>query len=313
MRSNKEVRVEEKSYAALFFILSGLLGFVTLWGFYNETITRRPWKEIQRQFYEYEYQKTKIELETAKQDLPEIEAPQEIDPKQEKALKDAIWGLQIKLDEALQDRKFDQSESDAINYKYQYALHHGEQENAEKWKKKLDEFESRIEGELTDAVLAAEQNLAAAYKDLAELYDANGHVEAALAEYLLVHKYNAADTTIPTKISELQAKIEDAKADKEKYTAVDRLEEKLHSVGGIKRTFIGTLAESPFTKTRTVVQYYIEDFDYTADRCATCHFASDKAGYDGYAKEQFEEIEGDGENLLTLQLKHPTSKRVAKR
>ena len=33
--------------------------------------------------------------------------------------------------------------------------------------------------------------------------------------------------------------------------------------------------------------------------------ASDKAGYDGFAKEQFEEIEGDGESLLTLQLKHP--------
>ncbi|MYE89473.1 c-type cytochrome, partial [Candidatus Poribacteria bacterium] len=309
MRSNNEVRVEEKSYAALFFILSGLLGFVTLWGFYNETITRRPWKEIQRQFYEYEYQKTKIELEQAKQDLPEVEAPQEIDPKQEKTLKDTIWNLQIKLDEALQDRKFDQSESDAINYKYQYALHHGEKEKAEKWKKKLDEFESRIEGALTDAVLVAEQNLAAAYKGLADFYDTNGHVEAALAEYLLVRKYNAADTTIPPKISELQAKIEDAKADKEKYTAVDRLEEKLHSVGGIKRTFIGTLAESPFTKTRTVVQYYIEDFDYTADRCATCHFASDKAGYDGYAKEQFEEIEGDGENPLTLLLKHPYVKK----
>ena len=302
MRSNKEIRVEDKSYAALFFILSGLLGFVTLWGFYNETITRRPWKEIQRQFYEYEYQKTKIELENAKQDLPEIEAPQDIDPKQEKTLKGVIAALQIKLEEALQERKFDQSESDAINYKYQYALHHGENEEAEKWKKKLDEFESRIEGELTDAVLVAQRNLAAAYKELAEFYDANGRVEAALSEYLLVRKYNAADTTVTPKINELQTKIEAAKADNAKFAEVDRIEEKLHSVGGIKRTFIGTLAESPFTKTRTIVQYYIEDFDYTADRCATCHFASDKSGYEGFATEQFEEIEGDGENNLTLQL-----------
>lgn len=309
MRSNKEVRVEEKSYAALFFILSGLLGFVTLWGFYNETITRRPWKEIQRQFYEYEYQKTKIELENAKQDLPEIEASQGIDPKQETALRDTIAGLQIKLEEALQDRKFDQSESDAINYKYQYALHHGENEEAEKWKKKLDEFESRIEGTLTDAVLAAQLNLADAYKNLAEFYDTNGHVEQSLAEYLLVRKYNATAPTVAPKIAELQAKIEEAKADKAEYAEVGRLEEKLHSVGGIKRTFIGTLAESPFTKTREVVQYYIEDFDYTADRCATCHFASDKAGYEELAKEQFEEIEGDGESLLTLQLKHPFVKQ----
>ena len=73
--------------------------------------------------------------------------------------------------------------------------------------KKLDEFESRIEGELTDAVLAAEQNLAAAYKDLADFYDANGYVEAALAEYLLVRKYNAAGTTIPTKIVNFRRKL----------------------------------------------------------------------------------------------------------
>ena len=50
-------------------------------------------------------------------------------------LQDTIAALQIKLDDALQDRKFDQSESDAINYKYQYALHHGENEKAEKWKR----------------------------------------------------------------------------------------------------------------------------------------------------------------------------------
>ena len=63
--------------------------------------------------------------------------------------------------------------------------------------------------------------------------------------------------------------------------------------------------ESPFTKTRTIVQYYIEDFDHTADRCATCHFAADKSGYDSYANETFEEIEGDGESALSIQLAHP--------
>ena len=309
MRSKKEIQVEEKSYAALFFILSGLLGFVTLWGFYNETITRRPWKEIQRQFYEYEYQKTKIELEKAKQDLPEIE-DQEIDAKQEDKLRDTIVKSQIKLDEALQERKFDQSEADAINYKYQHALHHEEgHEESEKWKKKLDEFEGRIEGEWTDAVLEAEGNLSVAYRGLAEFYDTSGHIEKALGEYLLVQKYNSADTTVGEKISELQAKVVAAKADGAKYAAIEKLEEKLHSVGGIKRTFVGTLAESPFTKTRSVVQYYLEDFDYTADRCATCHFAADKAGYEGFAKEQFEEVEGDGESKVAFQLKHPLIKK----
>ena len=69
MRSKKDIPVEEKSYAPLFFILSGLLGLVTIWGFWNETVTRRPWKAIQKNFYQYEYEKAKIELEKAKRDL----------------------------------------------------------------------------------------------------------------------------------------------------------------------------------------------------------------------------------------------------
>ena len=160
MRRKKEIPVEEKSYAALFFILSALLGFVTLWGFWNEAITRRPWKAIQQRFYQYEYEKTKIALEAAKQELPQIEAPKPLDVKRLSKLEQNINDATIRLDEALQERKFLQSEADAINYKYQYALHHAkakhetEEEDksdpaVDKWKKRLDEFDRQIEGKLT--------------------------------------------------------------------------------------------------------------------------------------------------------------------
>ncbi len=305
MRSKQEIPVEEKSYSALFFLLSGLLGLVTLWGFFDETVTRRPWKEIQRKFYQYEYEKTKIELENAKKDLPEIQEPQDIDPQQEGKLRSVITRAKIKLDEALQDRKFEQSEADAINYKYQHALHHKEKEKSEKWKGKLDESESRIEGELTDAVLEAKRKLSGAYRGLAELYEASEHFEAALGEYLLAKKYNPPDTALMDKTSELRAKVGEIKANQAKHAAVAKIEEKLHSVSGIKRTIAGDLLESPFTKTRSLVQYYIQDFDYTADRCATCHFATDESGYEATAKETFEAVEGDGESKLSYQLMHP--------
>ena len=313
MRSKKDIPVEEKSYAPLFFILSGLLGLVTIWGFWNETVTRRPWKAIQKNFYQYEYEKAKIELEKAKRDLPDISQPKEVDAKQLNKLEGVVQRAKIELEEALQERKFEQSESDAINYKYQHALHegHGTRGNAEKWKVKLDELESRIEGGLTQAVVSKELELSKAYRELVGFYKDNEHFETALSTLLLAKKYSASDPDLAQEIEgtlvEINEELESLREDQAKHDAVAKIQEKLDSVSGIKRTFVGSLLESPFTKTRTIVQYYLEDFDYTADRCATCHFAIDKPDYEHTSKERFD-IEGDGENKSSYQLNHPLVK-----
>ncbi|MDE0400611.1 MAG: c-type cytochrome [Candidatus Poribacteria bacterium] len=310
MRNKKEIPAENKSYSALFFILSGLLGLVTLWGFWSEMITRRPWKQIQQQFYQYEYEKTHAELENAKLALPELSTPQEPDAKELGRLTKEVRNAQVTMDEALQERKFRQSESDAINYKYQHSLHVAKgrhNETVDKWQKKLAELESRIEGELTEAVLAAEATFADANKDLAQFYQTNNDPQQALSTYLIALKYNATDTDITDGITAAQAALQALQADKAKYDEVARLQEKLDSVGGIKRTFLGSLLENPFRETRTITQYYLEDFNLTADRCATCHFSADRSGYEQSAQETFE-IEGDGENPVLQRLKHANVK-----
>lgn len=310
MRSKKEIPAENKSYSALFFILSALLGLVTIWGFWSEMITRRPWKQVQQQFYQYEYDKTKAELATAESDLPELSTPQEPDSKELRRLAKEVEDTQVALDDALQERKFRQSESDAINYKYQHSLHEAKgryNETVSKWQKKLADFESEIEGELTEAVLAAEVTFANANKALAQFYENNSDPQRALSTYLTAQKYNATDTEIVEGIATVQAAFESLRAEKAKYDEVARLQEKLHSVGGIKRTFLGSLLENPFRETRTILQYYLEDFDYTADRCATCHFSVDRIGYEQSAQEMFE-VEGDGENPVVHQLKHASVK-----
>lgn len=312
MRNKKDIPVEEKSYAVLFFILSALLGLVTIWGFWSEAITRRPWKGIQQKFYQYEYEKTKIELERAKKNLPEITEPAALDRKKLSELENAVADAEVKREEALQERKFIQSESDAINYKYQHALHEAKAHHVsgegdrtvEKWKKKLDELESAIEGPLTQAVISAERKSSESYQALAQFYETSNHLENALSNYLLAAKYNPGSSQISDKIRTVSEQVESLSADKAKHEAVARIEENFNSLKHVK-TFLGSLLESPFSKTRTVVQFYMEDFDYTADRCATCHFAIDKAGYDSYSTETFEEIEGDGEDSLSIQLAHP--------
>ena len=310
MRSKKEIPAEKKSYSVLFFILAALLGLVTIWGFWDEMITRRPWKEIQQQFYQYEYEKTKAELENAEKDLPEEPSEPQVDEKQLRNLKKEVGTKQVELDEAMQERKFEQSKSDAINYKYQHSLHeaHGkETETVKKWKEKLDEFEKRIEGELTSAVLKAEAEFADANKALADFYQNSADPANALSTYLIAQKYKPDDTDIADGITAAQEALTPLEADKAQHEAVARFEEKLADVGGIKRNFLGSLLENPFRETRTIVQYYLEEFDYTADRCATCHFSVDKSGYETDAQEIFE-IEGDGENLVIHQLKHPRVK-----
>ncbi len=307
MRSKKGIPAEKKSYSVLFFILSALLGLVTIWGFWDEMITRRPWKEIQQQFYQYEYEKTKTELEHAKNSLPEKPSDPDIDTKELSKQEKVVDTKKVALDEALQERKFEQSKSDAINYKYQHSLHvaHGkESEEVQKWKEKLDEFEKRIEGELTFAVLQAQKEYADANKSLAEFYLTSNDLAKALSTYLIAQKNNPADTDIADGITSSQQALTSLEAIKSQFDAVKRLEEKLADVGGIKRNFLGSLLENPFRETRTIVQYYLEEFDYTADRCATCHFSVDRSGYDTEAQETFE-IEGDGENLFKHQLIHP--------
>lgn len=310
MSSKTEIPAEKKSYSVLFFILSALLGLVTIWGFWSEMITRRPWKEIQRQYYQYEYEKTKAELETAQKNLPEEPSDPDVDEKQLNNLMKVVNEKQVELDEAIQDRKFEQSKSDAINYKYQHSLHEAKGKHTEtvkKWKDKLDDYEQRIEGELTSVVLAAQSEFADANKALAAFYQSSDDPTNALSTYLIAQKYNPTDAEITDGIQTAQDAIEVLEAEKAQFENVARLQQKLADVGGIKRMFLGSLLENPFRETRTIVQYYIEEFDYTADRCATCHFAVDKSGYEADAEEIFE-ADGDGENLVTHQLKHPKVK-----
>src|SRR5919198_4099376 len=52
-------REEKKSYGSIFVLGSVLLVILTLWSFWDDNITRRPWKRFQAQFYRLDYQKAK--------------------------------------------------------------------------------------------------------------------------------------------------------------------------------------------------------------------------------------------------------------
>ncbi len=50
---------EKRSYSSVFLIGSALLVVVTLWSFWDDNFTRRPWKRYQAEFYRLDYRKAK--------------------------------------------------------------------------------------------------------------------------------------------------------------------------------------------------------------------------------------------------------------
>src|SRR6266567_98960 len=53
-------REEKKSYGSIFVLGSVILVVLTLWSFWDDNITRRPWKAFQARFYRLDYQKAQV-------------------------------------------------------------------------------------------------------------------------------------------------------------------------------------------------------------------------------------------------------------
>jgi hypothetical protein len=62
---------EKKSYGSVFLLGTALLAAVTLWSFWDDNITRRPWKNYQREFYRLDYQKAQAGYEEEDKKLQE--------------------------------------------------------------------------------------------------------------------------------------------------------------------------------------------------------------------------------------------------
>ncbi len=50
---------EKKSYGSVFLLGIALLVALSIWAFWDDNITRRPWKAFQSQFFRLDYNKAK--------------------------------------------------------------------------------------------------------------------------------------------------------------------------------------------------------------------------------------------------------------
>jgi hypothetical protein len=186
-------REEKKSYGSLFVLGSAVLVVLTLWSFWDDNITRRPWKRYQRQFYKLDYQKAKAAYNEEDKKLQADPAYQELSKKVAAARESLAQGelkkqldalnrqetdAKVRFTELDQDIKFIKSELEEAWYDHDYAVQTGgntkpalariEELNKEKAKldpqfeaarQKRDQLKDQIE-KLQSGVKALEDQLA---------------------------------------------------------------------------------------------------------------------------------------------------------
>lgn len=240
--------VEQKSYSGFFFVLSGILALITLWGIWNETITRRPWKQYQRRFFKMELEKAKTEYENLIKEnkVSSTKAVNYVNnPEYRKLLKE-FDQAQVDLDELAQKRQFIKSDADEAYYEYKHSLH-----------------------------LAMEQGLS---EEEAEAKVKNKKQKVQELEDKLKE--------FDPKIAELTKKVGELKKKKDEYEKAGGLTEEELKIAGqldqLKKKMTEMQLKRPTLMPYQVIIRDMKPFDMIVDRCMACHLIIDKPGYEEY-------------------------------
>jgi cytochrome c2 len=256
--------------------LAVLLALSTAWAVFDEVVTRRPWKNYQREFFKLEESHLKADRERAQKRLESAETKQELEKARAdlKAAEEAISGnperrgeyvaalkaedtAKVKEDEAKLYLGFDKSDQDAVYYLLREARHEGHEKEEAGLQKKFDDWQRKIDEKTRIYNQAIEAHKAATARRLA-----------------FVQRRDAA-----------QAKIEAAEK------PIREIDKRLEAYSGI-----GKLPQ--------MEQYWIENLRNswggpTVDRCQNCHAGINKGGFSA----PWEVLEAKKANLSAADMK----------
>ena len=256
--------------------LAVLLALSTAWAVYDEVVTRRPWKNYQREFFKLEEAHIKADKERARKRLESPETKQELEKARAdlKAAEEAISGnpeqrreyeaalkaeeaAKVKEDEAKLFLGFDKSDQDAVYYLLREARHEGHEKEEQALQKKFDDWQRKIDEKtrIYNEAIAA-------------------HKAATERRLAFVKRRDAA-----------QAKIEAAEK------PIREIDKRLEAYSGI-----GKLPQ--------MEQYWIENLRNswggpTVDRCQNCHAGINKGGFSA----PWEVLEAKKANLSPADMK----------
>ena len=195
---------EHISYSFLFFAVSAVTLFVTLWAFWDDEYSRRGYKVYQEQFYkeqfavaEAQWKENNTEIKDKEKEISEnlgAKISQLSEDDNYIALVEEVRLKQIALDETKEKKKFAGSHVDEAYYYYKKAMHEGE--NYDVQKATLHSFQDEVESynpiilekqnilnEAENRLLKVKADQLTLEKDLADLTRQKGQLELTMDFY----------------------------------------------------------------------------------------------------------------------------------
>jgi mono/diheme cytochrome c family protein/predicted nucleic acid-binding Zn-ribbon protein len=251
---------EKKSYGSVFLIGIALLVAVSFWAFWDDNLTRRPWKSVQARFYRLDYAKAKAAYDEEHKKLQQDPAYQELSKKltaAQASLKGGDLGRRlaalenqeeqatIRFQEWDQEVKFIKSELEEASYEYDHAVQ--QKRNTKPYQEHIQELE----------------------KEQAKL---DPQLEAARAKR---DQFREEIEKINAGVKNLEKELEKVTAERDKWVRV--MENATLKLGPVS-----------FYKIPKIEQVSLDEFDRNrfdqpiarVDRCQTCHMAINRAGFE---------------------------------
>ena len=253
--------VERQNLLIPFFVLSSLIFAATAWSFYDEFVTRRPWRDYQKEAFKLEVEKANKDIEYYKAKLVEDETKKKLEgleaelvkaqaevtsPEHVKTKTELITKrdqLKIAANDEEVKLKILKSELDGIYYRYKHASHEKQDMEAEKRTAEVDHF--KIEAEEAGKEMAAKT---------AEIDAKTKELVAATAQY------NTAQGELDqflNRMTDLSKQLEEIK------TPVNDAERRL------------ALAKD---RSPDLTQFWLAKLG-TVDRCQNCHVEVNRCGF----------------------------------
>ena len=256
---------EKKSYGTVFLVGTGLLVAVTLWSFWDDNFTRRPWKAFQTAFYRLDYQKAKaaydeeskkLAADPAYQDLAKKLAAVEQSlkngelAKKKAALESEEKKAEIEFGNLDQKAKFIKSELEEAWYEHDHAVQEGR--NTKPYDdhiRELDQRKAKIDPQ------------AEAWKQRRD--------------------------QLKEEIKKITTSTKDLETELAKMTA-----ERDRALATMQNATLFKMGPVPVYKIPNIRQVALNEFDRNnfdqpvarADRCQTCHMAINRPGFENAAQ-----------------------------
>ncbi|MGE5306338.1 MAG: c-type cytochrome [Alphaproteobacteria bacterium] len=251
---------EKKSYGSIFVVGIALLVALSLWAFWDDNISRRPWKAFQAQFYRLDYNRAKAAYDEEDKKLQADANYRELSQKLADAqaslnkgeLNRKLAALQKQEEEATvrfkeidQDVKFIKSELEEAGYEYDHAIQQ---------KRDPKPYQEQIE-ELNKEKAKLDPQLGAA----------QGKRDQIKEEIKKIH----------SGVKDLEDQLAKLTAERDKWVRV--MENATFQIGPLS-----------FYKIPKIEQVALDDFDRNwfdeavarVDRCQTCHVAINRPGFE---------------------------------